>query len=106
MSRFASPALQAISPYVPGEQPKEGQFIKLNTNESPYPPSPRVLSALSREETGKLYLYSDPDHNRLRDALPRLSGSGATDSSSPTDQTRCLPSYSLDWLAKRSCFPR
>ena len=74
MSRFASPALQAISPYVPGEQPKEGQFIKLNTNESPYPPSPRVLSALSREETGKLYLYSDPDHNRLRDALAETFG--------------------------------
>lgn len=76
MSRFASELLRRISPYVPGEQPKDRKFIKLNTNESPYPPSPRVLAALSREESGRLNLYSDPDLTCLREALSETFGLG------------------------------
>lgn len=60
MSRFLSPALAAVEPYTPGEQPQDMQYIKLNTNESPYPPSPRVLEAVSTAEVEKLRLYSDP----------------------------------------------
>jgi len=60
MSRFLSPTLSALTPYTPGEQPQDMQYIKLNTNESPYPPSPAVLAAINEGEVQKLRLYSDP----------------------------------------------
>ena len=60
MSRFLSPALSAVTPYTPGEQPQDQQYIKLNTNESHYLPSPRVVAAVSEAEVEKLRLYSDP----------------------------------------------
>ena len=60
MSRFFATSLRRLTPYVPGEQPRDKTYIKLNTNESPFPPSPRVIAALNEEETEKLRLYSDP----------------------------------------------
>ena len=60
MSRFLSPTLAAVTPYTPGEQPQDQQYIKLNTNESPYLPSPAVIAAVSEHEVEKLRLYSDP----------------------------------------------
>ena len=60
MSKYLSNTLQAVTPYTPGEQPQDQKYIKLNTNESPYPPSPAVLDAVSRAEVEKLRLYSDP----------------------------------------------
>ena len=60
MSRFLSPTLAAVIPYTPGEQPQDQQYIKLNTNESPYLPSPAVIAAVSEHEVEKLRLYSDP----------------------------------------------
>ena len=60
MSRFLSPTLSAVTPYTPGEQPQDQQYIKLNTNESPYLPSPAVVAAVSEHEVEKLRLYSDP----------------------------------------------
>ena len=60
MSRFLSPTLEAVTPYTPGEQPQDQQYIKLNTNESPYLPSPTVVGAVSEAEVEKLRLYSDP----------------------------------------------
>ena len=71
MSRFLSPEAARLAPYTPGEQPQDQQYVKLNTNESPFPPSPRVLQALSRAEMGKLNLYSDPTCGQLVDALAR-----------------------------------
>ena len=65
MSRFLSPELLRLAPYVPGEQPQERQYIKLNTNESPFPPSPAVTEALNGEEISKLNLYSDPEAAEL-----------------------------------------
>ena len=60
MSRFLSPRLAPVTPYTPGEQPQDQQYIKLNTNESPYLPSPAVVAAVSESEVEKLRLYSDP----------------------------------------------
>lgn len=72
MSRYISDRYAAIRPYVPGEQPNDRPYIKLNTNESPYPPSPEVLDAVSREEVGRLNLYSDPECRVLRKKLAGL----------------------------------
>lgn len=71
MSRFLSLCLRTLAPYTPGEQPKEGEFIKLNTNESPFPPSPRVMEALGPEAAAGLRLYSDPGLEPLRSAAAR-----------------------------------
>ena len=60
MSRFLSRETAGLAPYVPGEQPQDQRYNKLNTNESPFPPSPRVLEALSAAEIERLHLYSDP----------------------------------------------
>lgn len=51
MSRFLDARYAGLAPYVPGEQPQDRRYVKLNTNESPFPPSPAVLAALNREET-------------------------------------------------------
>ena len=59
MSRFFSPTLSNLEPYTPGEQPQDRSYVKLNTNESPYPPAPAVLEAIQKE-TGRLQLYPDP----------------------------------------------
>ena len=67
MSRFSSERLAALDPYVPGEQPRDMKYVKLNTNESPFPPAPAVLQAVT-EEAGKLNLYCDPDCTQLRAA--------------------------------------
>lgn len=74
MSDFLIPAMQRLSPYVPGEQPQDKQYIKLNTNENPYPPSPRVMDALNREYISQLNLYSDPTALPLRRAIAEEYG--------------------------------
>ncbi|MBE6568428.1 MAG: histidinol-phosphate transaminase [Ruminococcaceae bacterium] len=74
MSRFLSAEYRALEEYVPGEQPKERTYIKLNTNESPFPPSPLTLDALNREAAEKLCLYSDPESRALKEGLASLYG--------------------------------
>ncbi len=75
MSRFLRQGLKALVPYVPGEQPKSvRRLIKLNTNESPFPPSPRVLAAINGKETERLGLYSDPTAEGLRCAIAEHFG--------------------------------
>lgn len=64
---FLSKLAQGLEPYVPGEQPKDKKYIKLNTNENPYPPSEKVLSAI-KEEAANLRLYPDPDASAVRTA--------------------------------------
>ena len=61
--------IRRVEPYVPGEQPKEKNIIKLNTNENPYPPSPKVSEALREFNTDRMKLYPDPDSAVLIDAL-------------------------------------
>ena len=68
MSRFWSPVVHSLSPYVPGEQPRQDGVVKLNTNENPYPPSPRVLAAIAAA-TDRLRLYPDPGASALRETI-------------------------------------
>ena len=74
MSRFLSQRFSSLAPYVPGEQPKMQNLIKLNTNENPYPPSPRVIEAITCEEIARLRLYSDPDAAPLTAAIAQRFG--------------------------------
>ncbi len=74
MSRFWSPVVAGLTPYVPGEQPKLPDLIKLNTNENPYPPSPRALEAIRAETGVALRLYPDPNADRLKAAIAVLHG--------------------------------
>ncbi len=69
MSRFLSERYASLAPYVPGEQPQDKKYIKLNTNESPYPPSPEVIAAVGDKEMADLRLYSDPECKVLREKL-------------------------------------
>ncbi|MFW3615688.1 histidinol-phosphate transaminase [Billgrantia antri] len=70
MSQFWSPAVRELTPYVPGEQPRE-KLIKLNTNENPYPPAPGVEAVLREYPVDHLRLYPDPQSLALRQALAR-----------------------------------
>ena len=69
MSRFMSPRFTGLEAYTPGEQPQDQQYVKLNTNESPYPPSPAVVAAISAEEVSRLNLYPDPTGRGLKEKL-------------------------------------
>lgn len=73
MSRFLAGKYRTLSPYVPGEQPREREYIKLNTNESPFPPSPRAVEyAAAAAKT--LAVYPDPDYKALCDAFANETG--------------------------------
>lgn len=74
MKRFWSRRIRDVVPYTPGEQPREGTFIKLNTNECPYPPSPRVVEAIRQAAGDELRLYPDPECLVLRQAIARREG--------------------------------
>lgn len=72
MSRFWSDIVGELSPYIPGEQPKATNLVKLNTNENPYPPSPRALAVLRGNVGPELRLYPDPDSLSLKNAIASL----------------------------------
>ena len=74
MSKFWSDIVNTLTPYVPGEQPKLKNLIKLNTNENPYPPSPKVLDALKAEAAETLRLYPDPNSDKLKAAIASYYG--------------------------------
>ena len=74
MSRFWSPVVETLTPYVPGEQPQMQRLVKLNTNESPYGPSPKALAAIQNQTTEDLRLYPDPESNLLKAAIAKLHG--------------------------------
>lgn len=69
MSKFWSDIVHKLTPYVPGEQPKIQNLIKLNTNENPYGPSPKVIAALQAEAAETLRLYPDPNSDKLKAAI-------------------------------------
>ena len=72
MSEFLSSRFSGLEEYTPGEQPQDKKYIKLNTNESPYSPSKKVIEAVNSEEVKDLRLYCDPDCKKLKTALAEL----------------------------------
>ncbi len=74
MSRYMSARFADLEAYVPGEQPQDMQYVKLNTNESPYPPAPAVLEAAGAAETARLNFYPDPEGRALRQKLAEMYG--------------------------------
>ena len=72
MSRFLDGKYASLDAYTPGEQPRDQQYIKLNTNESPYPPAPSVVAAMNAEQVELLRLYSDPTAKGLKEKLAKL----------------------------------
>lgn len=69
MDKYWTPLARQLKPYVPGEQPPIPNLVKLNTNENPYPPSPRALAAIHEVSDARLRLYPDPDASRLKAAI-------------------------------------
>ncbi|MDE6550344.1 MAG: histidinol-phosphate transaminase [Clostridia bacterium] len=74
MSRFSSSYLQSLTPYTPGEQPRDKSYVKLNTNESPFPPSPLAMAAVNEAQLSDLRLYSDPSADELTCEIARCYG--------------------------------
>ncbi|GLU41302.1 MULTISPECIES: histidinol-phosphate transaminase [Pseudomonas] len=74
MSKFWSPFVKDLVPYVPGEQPKLARLVKLNTNENPYGPSPKALAAMQAELGDALRLYPDPNAERLKQTIADYYG--------------------------------
>jgi len=74
MSRFLSSRFEMLEAYTPGEQPQDKTYIKLNTNESPFPPSPEVIERVNVEEVRQLNLYPDPEGKALKEKLAERYG--------------------------------
>ena len=72
MSPFISQALQACAPYVPGEQPQDKTYIKLNTNECPYPPSEKIKKKIGNFDTAQLRLYPDPESSEIKQTAAKI----------------------------------
>lgn len=71
MSKYWSEQVHGLMPYIPGEQPKNTQLIKLNTNENPYPPSPKAITAIKAAAVDTLALYPDPTSTLLREVIAK-----------------------------------
>jgi histidinol-phosphate aminotransferase len=74
MSKFWSQVVSELEPYVPGEQPQIDGLIKLNTNESPYPPSPKVIDLMTHDAIDRLRLYPDPNSKKLKTTIAHYYG--------------------------------
>ena len=74
MNKFWSPFVDSLEPYVRGEQPKEGEFIKLNSNESPFPAAPAVIEAIKAAADGALQLYPEAESGQLREVVAQYYG--------------------------------
>ena len=74
MSKFWSPLVEKLTPYVPGEQPKMTNLVKLNTNENPFGPSPKVVEAITAELNDNLRLYPDPEGEALKTTIAQYYG--------------------------------
>jgi len=96
MSRFR-PAIDALDAYVPGEQPAAGaKFVKLNTNENPYPPSPRALAALRTVDGETLRRYPQPFADAFRNSAAEVLGAEQVGSAPPIDAAALRPGRFAD----------
>ncbi len=77
MSRFLAKKYSTLDAYVPGEQPRDKRYIKLNTNEFPYPPAPDVIASINADVISNLRLYSDPTAKNLKESLAKYYGVNA-----------------------------
>ena len=115
MSRFFTERYASLVPYTPGEQPQDRRYVKLNTNESPFPPAPGVAEAAARE-AANCRLYSDPESRALREAFAEslglwpsqvlaVNGSGRRSPFriSATAFTRSLPSSTTSPIPRSRC---
>lgn len=107
MGRFISDKFKKLKAYVPGEQPRGTEYIKLNTNESPFPPSPLVIKALGEKEVSRLNLYSDPTAQTLTDALEKYYDlqKGSAFVSNGSDESLAFIFHAFCDSKKRIAFP-
>jgi histidinol-phosphate aminotransferase len=106
MTRFLSNVYAAMQPYTPGEQPKGRKFVKLNTNENPYPPSPSVIAAISAAEIGRLNLYGDPECTALHQAIALTHGVNENQVISGNGSDEILGFIFMAYgMGKRAVFP-
>ena len=104
MSRYLIDKYQALEAYVPGEQPRDMKYVKLNTNESPYPPAPGVVEAV-QAEAGRLQLYCDPVCADLRDALAARYGVRRQNVFVSNGSDDILNFAFMAFGSPRACFP-
>lgn len=97
MSRFWTDKIASLDPYVPGEQPQDKQYIKLNTNESPYAPSPLALQAMQEQVSDKLRLYPDPNGTQLKSAIAKnfQLGTNQVFVGNGSDRSTCFGVYGV-----------
>lgn len=95
MSVFLAEDLKKLAAYVPGEQPQDKRYVKLNTNENPFYPSRRAMEAITQSELENLRLYSDPDSRKLVSAIAKAYDVCEKRSSSATVRTNCSPFVSV-----------
>ena len=107
MSKFIQERLRSLTEYVPGEQPQDKKYIKLNTNESPYPPSPYAVEAVTRETVEDLRLYSDPESKVLKEAIAKFYGLDAKNVFVSNGSDEVLNFFFMAFCdgEKKVCFP-
>jgi len=105
-SSLIRPLVARLRPYVPGEQPRISGLIKLNTNENPYPPSPKVLRAIRTAVDGRLRLYPNPTAQRLREKLAGLHGTTPDRVFVGNGSDECLALAVRAFVEPRSAAPR
>lgn len=107
MSRFLSAKFADIEPYTPGEQPQDMQYVKLNTNENPYPPAPGVVRLINEAQTSRLNLYSDPTVNPLIQELARFYGvrPGQVFAGNGSDEVLAFAFLAFCDDQRKVCFP-
>lgn len=108
MTNFLSEKARSLAPYTAGEQPKDKRYIKLNTNENPYPPSPKASAVLKEFEGDRLRLYPDPQAEELRKAIARAEGVSVENvfcgNGSDEVLALCFPAF-FDTNGAGACFP-
>ena len=107
MKEFWSARIRDAVPYTPGEQPRDRKFIKLNTNECPYPPSTKVLEAVRAAADENLRLYPDPECLDLRRAIARRDGLSEDQvfCSNGSDEVLAFAFQAFSTRTERWCFP-